>query len=627
MQRVVRYIFLLCFVTFAAHADSLRSGVIVHIMSENRVGATVYEGFYLKTADGSRFSILLSEHDRGVVSSIVEKEPLRQFQISLSDVPNSDGFYSATVVDAGAPTAPLLTGAKTIAFIFFTISGTTATATAADATRSVQTGYFYNGDTTVSTIFNSNSYGALTVASHTSFGPYALPVTLPGACSGGFYTTLDSAFNSALSSNGISTSSYDYIVYVVPQEVGDLCGWLGTTWGPNEVAVADNVNPVLVSHEIGHLFGMGHATYDADNNGVISGAAGDYEYGDPTCIMGGVGKFYNLTHEVKQDWWYAAGGGLETSPGTGSVSYSLRPFEATPASIAGATQLVQINVSDGSAYFVSFAKNIGTPDSSYDLNDYSNNHVFVTRAYPLSSKTYLVGVVPSGGSFSDDAHSITVEFLSQSGQVASVRVTTGPLDSDGDGTLNSSDTDDDNDGVLDTSDCADTSPTQWTNQGFVDADGDGYGSTEAATTLPICYGSSVPEGYLSTSRGKDNCSSVYNPDQADSDGDGLGNACESNGRATVIITSGTRVKTVKKSYSVLGMVSGLGTQVAYCSVKAPGARAFSNPKAAQTVSSTGNNLSIKCQVKMPNKGSYGVRVIGCDSRGCAAPKTATITRK
>ncbi len=55
---------------------------------------------------------------------------------------------------------------------------------------------------------------------------------------------------------------------------------------------------------------------------------------------------------------------------------------------------------------------------------------------------------------------------------------------------------------------------------FLDGDGDGVGEGDAEKFAP----NRVPEGYVS--QGGDNCEGVSNPDQADADGNGVGDACE-----------------------------------------------------------------------------------------------------
>lgn len=84
------------------------------------------------------------------------------------------------------------------------------------------------------------------------------------------------------------------------------------------------------------------------------------------------------------------------------------------------------------------------------------------------------------------------------------------VDTDGDGTGNNADTDDDNDGVSDTAEAA-----QGTDPLVVDTDGDGNDD------------------------GADNCPTVANADQADTNGDGVGDACEATAATGVWKTTAT----------------------------------------------------------------------------------------
>ena len=73
-------------------------------------------------------------------------------------------------------------------------------------------------------------------------------------------------------------------------------------------------------------------------------------------------------------------------------------------------------------------------------------------------------------------------------------------DTDADLTGDACDTDDDNDGVTDAQDCAPLDNTKWQSSTlYIDNDGDGYAGAEEL----ICYGATVPEGYVETSLGND----------------------------------------------------------------------------------------------------------------------------
>ena len=113
-----------------------------------------------------------------------------------------------------------------------------------------------------------------------------------------------------------------------------------------------------------------------------------------------------------------------------------------------------------------------------------------------------------------------IGFVSNSSDNCPTIKTPDLTDTDSDGLGDSCDPDDDNDGVADTEDCAplDASIGGGTRY-YRDQDGDGFGDPRSSISscTPVV-------GYVLN--GTDNCPLEANPDQQDSDGNGVGDACE-----------------------------------------------------------------------------------------------------
>jgi hypothetical protein len=120
----------------------------------------------------------------------------------------------------------------------------------------------------------------------------------PG-CGGGTNRSLDSVVapaRVAADLAGFNASHYDDVIYTIADS---KCGFHGTTWG-NEVMLTRQPNLQLVTHELGHAFGLGHA--QASDCITIEGLCGLEETGDPFSPMGSGELDFSVYEKVTLGW-------------------------------------------------------------------------------------------------------------------------------------------------------------------------------------------------------------------------------------------------------------------------------------------------------------------------------------
>lgn len=102
----------------------------------------------------------------------------------------------------------------------------------------------------------------------------------------------------AAGSQAVNTSLYDFLLLKLPNVAYDYLPWIGlgavncTPWPCYSWYNSPQLTPALYLHELGHNFGLGHASTRVD------------EYGDEDCVMGKIAKgtHFNAVHRDILGW-------------------------------------------------------------------------------------------------------------------------------------------------------------------------------------------------------------------------------------------------------------------------------------------------------------------------------------
>ena len=165
----------------------------------------------------------------------------------------------------------------------------------------------------------------------------------------------------ALRAAGVEPGAYDVVViYFARTSSQTACAWAGLGGG-SAVWLAAYASLGVIVHELGHTFGLGHASRLACTSGgeavSLSGTCSAIEYGDPTDIMGASDAGFAGPHLESLGWLATAERRALSVPSTGTTSTSalLRPLSRPGTGV----RLVRISHPDGSTYWVENRQRVG----------------------------------------------------------------------------------------------------------------------------------------------------------------------------------------------------------------------------------------------------------------------------
>jgi hypothetical protein len=334
----------------------------------------------------------------------------------------ANGELSVQVLDAGltAPAALVSGGRKAIVLVVdLTQDGKTVTCTDAAIASTM-----FTGNPSVDTLYREASFNLLSWPADTNGNgaPDVVRVAINssgGSCSDATWRSLA---DSAATAKGVNLGLYQHKVYVLPSSVA--CQWAGyaqigcgsSCWAM--VSTCDRGD--VYAHELGHNLGMYHASFDADDDGVVDatcpwgGWSGGGEYCDDSDFMGistNVWRQTNGPHKDQMGWLPAANVVTVTTSG----AYDLAPLEATPASLPMLLRVAR--PASGGYYYLSYRRGLG-----FDANmraDYADRTSIHTSP---GGNTLLVKFLGDGQSFADGANGLTITQTGHDAAAAHVTV-------------------------------------------------------------------------------------------------------------------------------------------------------------------------------------------------------------
>lgn len=292
------------------------------------------------------------------------------------------------VQPTGGQTATAATGTKSVAVLLFNFSNNTSQPWNTSTVR----GVVFDNANSVDEYYRDASFGQLALSGDV-YGWYTLSTTDAG-CQ---YTSWASAARSKATAAGVPLSSYQYVVYAFPAT--SSCGWSGLAYLPGTGSWINGAMTLrVVAHELGHNFGVHHASTLACTSGGVrttfTGSCTQSEYGDPFTVMGGAQTRHHVNWHRAQLGWSA-----DTQTVASSGSYLL-----TPAELSGAPRMLRVARGDGTYLNLEFRQPWGIFDN-FGSGDPAVNGVSIRIAPELSSlvQSKLVDANPATTTFSDAA--------------------------------------------------------------------------------------------------------------------------------------------------------------------------------------------------------------------------------
>jgi hypothetical protein len=287
----------------------------------------------------------------------------------------------------GGSVLAAVSGTRRVAVLLLNFTNTTAQPWTPAAVRNV----VFDGSTSVAAYYGDASYGQFGFTGDV-FGWY----TIPDDNAGCDYVGWGSKARAAAAAAGVDLSPYSQIVYAFPS--ASSCGWAGLAYLPGRDSWINGAMTLrVVGHELGHSFGVHHAsTLDCRSAGTrvpVGGTCSADEYGDPFTVMGSGSTYHH------NNWHRAQLGWLPVQTVTTSGTYTLAPAE-----LSNGTRLLRLARGDGT-YLNLELRQPTQPFETFSGSSAVANGVSVRVAPDLTSivQSRLLDATPGTASYVDSA--------------------------------------------------------------------------------------------------------------------------------------------------------------------------------------------------------------------------------
>lgn len=420
--------FLILIITFFAPAyaseDVEVEGTLKSAHADDFEGKKSREEYFIETDDEKTYTLKFDSKPRDLKIGSKVKVKGKKSENSISLSPSLD---STALVTTSSVQASSITTAR-VAVILFKFQNTVSV----DGSRTVANtrSIMFDSPESVKNYYQENSYSKLSFSGDV-FGTYTIPVNEPGPSDPCWTNELNSwgaAASQAAQNSGVTLGSYSHFVFVMPRHI-QACQFGGYAEGQGTKTYINDAYPAVYTHELGHNFGVHHAsTYSCGAKAIdVASNCTLNEYGDQSDVMSNISQLYhfNGAHKVESGW----ASGVQVLNITSGGRYTINKLETGPD-----PQVLKIHKNDTNEdYYLSYRRPLGFDaplgeaaiTNGVSIQVWSGNYEpakFIDTK-PESPGYFADAPLLDGSTFTDQLNNITVTQVSHNLDSVTVDIT------------------------------------------------------------------------------------------------------------------------------------------------------------------------------------------------------------